>query len=211
MRVIECEQGSEQWELLRMTRPTASCFGNIITPKRGDLSATCVAYACELVAKQMGVYTEAPPSFWMEWGTEHEPSALAAYSQDTGSEVEQVGFVLPDSTDRYGGSPDGLVDNRTGILETKCPKPETLLRYHWDGGLPDMYRPQVQGLLLITGCEWCDFFAWHPEVAPFSLRVEADEKYQQKMSNALDEFCDKLDQMIEKMSKAGVHIIKWEE
>ena len=38
----------------------------------------------------------------------------------TGREVQEVGFILPDGTDSYGGSPDGLVGD-DGILEIKCP------------------------------------------------------------------------------------------
>jgi hypothetical protein len=209
MRIINCEQGSEQWEVMRMTRPTASNFGRIITPKKGQLSTSHRDYACELVAKQIGVFTEPPPSYWMEWGTEHEPQAVEVYCQRLGTEAEHVGFVLPDDTDDYGGSPDALVADRKGLLEVKCPKPETLIRYHWDGVLPETYIAQVQGLLLITGCEYADFFAWHPELQPFYLRVEPDEKFHDAMRDALSEFREALKELIAKVSKSGVNVIRW--
>lgn len=211
MRIIECEQGSEQWEVMRMTRPTASNFGRIITPKKMQLSASHRDYACELVAKQIGVFVDSPPSFWMDWGTEHEPQAVEAYCQRLNTEVERVGFVLPDDTDTYGGSPDAFVYDRAGVLEVKCPKPETLIRYHWDGVLPDDYIAQVQGLLLITGCAFCDFFAWHPELQPFYVRVEPDEKFHDKLRGVLDEFHQALEELKAKVSKSGVHVIKWGE
>lgn len=209
MRAIEIEQGSEKWDLLRMTRPTASQFGRVITPKTGALSASHRDYACELVARQVGVYTEPPPSFWMEWGTTNEPLAIESYTAQTGNEVERVGFVLPDYTDTFGGSPDGLVANRKGLIEVKCPKPETLIRYHWDGELPDTYKCQVQGLLLITGCEWADFYAWHPEIAPFHVRVEPDEKFQGKMLKALEKFTEALESLRDRVGKSGLQIIEW--
>lgn len=210
MRIIECKQGSEAWELMRMTRPTASNFGRIITPKKGQLSASHRDYACELVAKQVGVFVESPPSFWMQWGIDNEPHAVDAYCQRLKTDCERVGFVLPEDTDTYGGSPDALVFNREGLLEVKCPKPETLIRYHWDGKLPDDYIAQVQGLLLITGCDFCDFFAWHPELQPFYVRVESDEKFHDKLRGVLDEFGEALEELKAKVSKAGVHLINWD-
>ena len=209
MRIINCEQGSDQWDILRMIRPTASQFGRVVTPKKGQLSASHRDYACELVAKQIGCFTEPPPSYWMEWGTEHEPAAIEHYQQKMQKEVERVGFVIPDDTDAYGGSPDGLIDGRKGLLETKCPKPETLIRYHWDGILPDDYIAQMQGLLLITGCDYCDFFAWHPELQPFCVRVEPDEKFQAALSVALEQFTVSLAELTAKVSSAGIHVIRW--
>lgn len=183
MRIVKCEQQSEAWEKLRR-RPTASDFHRFVTPARGDYSAQATAYAAEIVAKKLGVYTEPPPTFWMEWGTENEPNAKHCYELQTGLEIREVGFVLPDNTDAYGGSPDGLV-GENGLIEIKCPAPETLISYHAAGEMPVQYRPQVQGLLLITGMEWCDFYAWHPELTPFLQRIEPDEDYQAKIAECL--------------------------
>lgn len=183
MRIIDCEQQTEAWERWR-NRPTASEFDKFVTPARGDYSAQATAYAAKIVAKRLGVYTEPPPSFWMEWGTEHEPNAKHAYELATGCQIRNVGFVLPDNTDAYGCSPDGLVGD-DGVIEIKCPAPETLISYHASGELPVSYRPQVQGVLLVTGRKWCDFYAWHPELSPFCVRVEPDEAYQAKMAKAL--------------------------
>lgn len=183
MRIIDCIQGSEEWHSWR-ARPTASEFGSFVTPARGDYSTQATAYAAKIVAKRLGVYVEPPPSFWMEWGMEHEPNAKAAYTTATGNEITDVGFVLPDGTDAYGGSPDGLV-GADGLIECKCPAPETLIRYHADGELPAQYKPQVQGLLLITGRAWCDFFVFHPQLTPWMVRVEADVDYQSKIAEGL--------------------------
>ena len=182
MRIIDCRQQSEEWERWR-NRPTASEFSSFITPVHGDYSKQATAYAAKILAKRLGVYVEPPPSFWMEWGLEHEPQARAAYTAETGNAVREVGFILPDKTDAYGGSPDGLVGEE-GLIEIKCPAPETLIAYHATG-FPLQYRPQVQGLLLISGRAWCDFWVWHPAIKPFLLRVEADLDYQAKIAEGL--------------------------
>ena len=193
MRIINCRQQSEEWEQWR-NRPTASEFSSFITPARGDYSAQSTAYAAKIVAKRLGVYTEAPPSFWMEWGTEHEVNAKVAYTKASGQEIEDVGFVLPDHTDAFGGSPDGLVED-DGLIEIKCPAPETLISYHASGGIPAQYKPQVQGLLLITGRAWCDFFVFHPLLTPFIHRVYPDPKYHGKILECLSRLLEEIDRI----------------
>lgn len=199
MRIIDVVQGSEEWDRWR-NRPTASEFGKFCTPARGDYSAQATAYAAKIVAKQLGVYTEPPPTFWMEWGTEHEPNARHAYTLQTGRAVREVGFIIPDGTDAYGGSPDGLVGDDGG-LEIKCPAPETLIAYHADGVFPVQYKPQIQGLLLISERKWWDFYAFHPELTPFLLRVLPDEKYQEKQAKGLLQLLGEIEQLKGKVQR----------
>ena len=131
---------------------------------------------------------------------ENEENAIASYERRERISVERVGFILPSGTDNYGGSPDGLVGG-DGLLETKCPKPETVIRYHADGGMPVEHRPQVQGLLLISGRKWCDFYAWHPQLEPYIWREPADLDYQAKLLVALDEFIVIFREISERVSK----------
>lgn len=198
MRIVNVIQGSEEWEQLRCGVPTASNFDKIVTPAKGQLSKSSTSYAIELLANELGVSVPAPPSFWMEWGTETEPYAVAAYELLKGVKTETVGFVWPDDHERYGCSPDRLIGD-DGLLEVKCPKPETVIEYHVNGVFPNEYKAQVQGQLFITGREWCDFFAYHPKLAPFLIRVERDEKFIASIAVALDEFCDSLAALREKL------------
>ena len=204
MRIIECRQQTEAWEQWR-NRPTASDFGSFITLAKGEYSAGATAYAAKIVAKRLGVYTEPPPTFWMEWGTEHEPNAKHAYTLQTGREIQDVGFILPDHTDAYGGSPDGLVGD-DGLLEIKCPAPETLIAYHANGEMPPQYKPQVQGLLLISGRAWCDFYVFHPELTPFFQRIDPDTNYQAKIAEALLALLEEIER-IESKVKAMRHTL----
>jgi predicted phage-related endonuclease len=201
MRTVDVLQGSDEWDELRRGVPTASNFGKIITAVKAQLSTSWQTYAVELLAAELKVVVPPPPSFWMEWGTENEPYAVAAYELMTGRKTEQVGFVWPDDHKRYGCSPDRLVGD-DGLLECKCPMPETVLKYHLTG-FPNDYKPQVQGQLLVTGREWCDFLAYHPELKPFLVRVERDEKYIANLTVALDEFCENLEELRSKL--AGVN------
>ena len=190
MRIVCDRQQTEEWDRWR-ARPTASEFGSFITPVKGDYSKQATAYACKIIAKRLGVYTEPPPSYWMEYGLEMEPNAKLAYELLTKHTIQDVGFVLPDHTDAYGGSPDGLIGDE-GIIEVKCPKPETLIEYHAAQRLPVQYQPQVQGLLLITGRRYCDFMAFHPELSPYICRVSCDWDYQAKIADGLLRLLDEI-------------------
>jgi hypothetical protein len=191
VRIVDVIQGSEEWERIRRDVPTASCFDKIITPAKGLLSKSWKPYALQIIANQLVTVVPPLPTVWMERGIELEPYAIAAYEAVTGRKTTKVGFVWPDGHERYGCSPDGLIGD-DGLIQAKCPKAEKVLEYHDDGTLPVEHKPQVMGELLVTGREWTDFVAYHPELAPFILRVERDEQYILALSEALDEFCDKL-------------------
>jgi hypothetical protein len=205
MRIVNCQQQTEEWERWR-NRPTASEFDKFITPTRGDYSKQATDYAAKIVAKRLGVYVEDSPNFWMDWGTEMEPNAKHAYTLQTGLEVTDVGFILPDGTDAYGGSPDGLVGD-DGLIEIKCPKPETLISYHASGELPVKYKPQVQGLLFISGRKWCDFYAFHPELTPFLLRVLPDYEYHAKIADCLLELLREIKRIEESVKRERHSIV----
>ena len=205
MRVIECLQGSEEWERWR-NRPTASEFDQFCTPARGDYSKQATAYACKIVAKRLGVYTEPPPSFWMQWGTDNEPNARYTYQEHVGVEVKEVGFCLPDDTDAYGGSPDGLV-GADGILETKCLAPENVIAMHAAGKIPNQYTPQIQGLLMITDRAWCDFCVYHPQLTCFVKRVFPDEAYQTKIAENLLRLLDEIERIESRVERVDHHLV----
>jgi putative phage-type endonuclease len=183
MRIVCSRQQTEEWDCWR-NRPTASEFAKFITPVTGKYSSQARGYAAKIVAKRLGVYTEPPPTFWMDWGDEQEPNAKHAYTAQTGRKIVDVGFVLPDHTDAFGCSPDGLVGD-DGLIEIKCPAPETLISYHATSELPDQYRPQIQGQLLVTDRKWCDFFVFHPQLTPYLIRIDADHPYQGKIAECL--------------------------
>jgi len=208
VRIIDVAQGSEEWDGWR-NRPTASEFGKFCTPAKGDWSQKQgVTYAAKIVSKRLGVYVEPPPSFDMDRGTDLEDSAKLAYEKAGGCKIVNVGFVLPDHTDAYGGSPDGLVGD-DGLIEIKVPRAETLIAYHaaGDGELPLQYKPQVQALLMITGRAWCDFYVWHPELTPFLIRVLPDEKYQTKQAQCLLRLLGEIERIEAKVSKMQHEIV----
>lgn len=192
MRVIECEQLSLAWFEGRRGIPTASNFGRILTPKTMRLAAAADEYIAELIGEQLSSLPllDRPMSAAMQHGVECEPEARDYYCLTRGVEVRRVGLCLTDDG-RFGCSPDGLVDvsgtDTQGGLELKCPQGKTQVGYLLAGTLPDEYRAQVHGSLIVTGRAWWDFLSYSPGLPPLLLRVTADE-YTAKLRAALDEF-----------------------
>ena len=205
---IDCEQGGGAWLDLRKGRPTASRFDCIITKKgKRTANAARTNYIRELVVERItGRVYEHYVSKPMEFGTLMEPQARAHYTDATGREVEQVGFILHDS-EAYGCSPDGLVGD-DGMVEIKVPTTATYLgQIIAEAATEKAYVQQVQAQMWICERAWCDLCIYadeHQEVtatgiknrSPNSpvfpsriIRVEADLKYHDALDIELHAFC----------------------
>lgn len=192
MRHIDCVQYSPEWWQARRGVPTASQFDRIITPKTCRPSLQAEGYIHELIADRLRfdppVMTERPMNAAMRHGVDCEPDARNYYAMEHDRDVRLCGLCLTDDG-RFGASPDGLVGD-DGIIEIKCPEPKTHVGYLLSGELPDAYRAQVHGQLLVTGREWCDFLSYCPGFDPFLIRVTPDE-FTERLAAALEEFWDR--------------------
>ena len=199
MRLIECEQGSDEWISARLGIPSASMFGKIITTQ-GKWSTQADAYINQLVAEKLtGEQTYVYQNEHMARGTELEPEARAMYEFIKEVEVNEVGFCLHDTLDA-GCSPDGLIAEDGG-LEIKCPAPATHVEYLKAGVLPSKYKQQVMGCLWITGREWWDFVSYHPTMKTLIVRVERDEEYITALEECVTKAVDLINEGVEKCFK----------
>lgn len=187
MKVIQCEQYSDEWWEARRGIPTASSFDRIITPS-GKLSAQADDYINELIGERVCLtpkfFTDRPQSRAMANGTDCEPQARSWYELEH-ADVQRVGFIMTDDG-RFGCSPDGLV-GANGLLELKCPMLKTQVKYLRAGGLPPEYKPQVHGQLVVTGREWVDFVSYAPGLEKLLVRVTPDA-YTREVKVALEVF-----------------------
>jgi len=196
MRLIDCEQGSDEWIAARLGVPSASMFGKIITTQ-GKWSTQADAYINQLVAEKLtGEQTYVYQNEHMVRGTELEPEARAMYEFIKEVEVNEVGFCLHDTLNA-GCSPDGLIAEDGG-LEIKCPAPATHVEYLKAGVLPSKYKQQVMGCLWITGREWWDFVSYHPTMKTLIVRVERDEEYITVLEECVTKAVDLINESVEK-------------
>ena len=200
MKILDFEQGSDEWFNARLGIPTASRFKDIITPAKGDKSKSYKPYMYELIAEKLiKGKQESFKSEWMERGNEIEPLARASYEFMHDTKVLEVGMMINEEG-TIGASPDGLIGDIGGI-EIKSPKPSTIVKYILDDRLPLEYKPQVMGNLWISGREWWDFLAFHPDMDFYEIRVYRDEEYIKKMAKHINDFVDEMQNSFEKIKK----------
>jgi hypothetical protein len=178
-------------------KPSASCFSRLIT-NSGKPSSSADGYINELIAERLTGRSK--PFFttpWMERGSELEPDAREAYEFISGNDTLEVGFIA-DPTFSYGCSPDALIGSEGG-LEIKCPAPDTHVGYMRDNQAGvNKYWQQIQGCMWVTGRQWWDFFAYHPEMPHVLVRVERDDEYIAKLAEEVTKAVNVIKTEVEK-------------
>lgn len=188
------DQGSEEWEKLRIGRFTSSEFYRIMEcgkremtpaelaarPKKGPGSATKfvpdpskmskggLTYIRQKVWETLtGKAKSSSYAYPLVYGKETEPEAVEHFESVTGLITQSVGFQP--WTDHAGGSPDRLIGEKEG-LEIKCPWSDEQIDYliltdHWDlKNNYPQYYWQVVSLLLFTGRERWHFCTYDPRM-----------------------------------------------
>jgi hypothetical protein len=88
-----------------------------------------------------------------------------------------------------------------GVAEIKCPQISKHIEFVlMEGKINPEYIPQVQGHLLVTGCEWVDWFSYHPDLPHALVRTYRDEKFIGLLKEQLFEFNNKIE--------AGMQILR---
>jgi hypothetical protein len=191
--VLDVEQGSDDWYQARMGIVTGTGYGNILTPGTMKPSASAVPYMAKLLAEYItGEQQEKFSTADTERGQEMEPVACRMYEAITGNAIEHVGMVYRDEAQDRACSPDGLVIGRTKGLEIKCPQLKTHIGYVLKNVLPNDYRLQVHGCMYVCDVDSWDFMSFHPNFRPLLLTVDRDQKIDNAIHVAVDEFCSKL-------------------
>jgi hypothetical protein len=175
--------------------PTASEFGQLLTPKTLKPSASIDGFVCRKLAERwLGHPLQ---QFWspgaMDQGTVKQDRAREWYSARFDVDVDTPGFVVNDYG-TAGCSPDGMlgmqVPDACG-LEIKCPEPDTHVGWLLAGGLPAEHRLQVQGSMWICGCDQWVFLSYHEQLPEFLVTVERDQDVIDAIEEAVGIFWQK--------------------
>jgi putative phage-type endonuclease len=200
-------QRTEEWHMARCGKFTGSRFVDVMArnKKTGEPLKAYHDLIMDVVVERMtGQPNEGPTGYALQWGTDVEPSAREAYELETGNSVYESGFIQHPTYPFAGCSPDGLIDPDGG-LEMKCPKNSRVHLERFQDGLPDEYKPQVQGCMWVTGRAWWDFVSFDPRMPPshqlLVIRIVRDDAYIKALELAVTEAEKKVLEIINQLER----------
>jgi putative phage-type endonuclease len=203
--VNEIVQGSPEWVAIRLGKVTASRVADVVARTKSGWGASRANYMAELIAERLtGVAAEAYTNGAMQWGTEKEPDARAAYQFLKNIAVEEVGFVPHPTIAMSGCSPDGLV-GEDGLVELKCPQTATHIETLLGQKVPEKYITQMQYQMACSGRQWCDYCSYDPRLPEpmrlFVKRIPRDDKRIAELESDVIEFLVELDNKLGTLTK----------
>lgn len=199
------EQRSTEWFAIRLGKVTASRVADVIAKTKTGYSTSRENYMAQLVCERMtNTQAESYNNAAMQWGTDQEPLARAAYEAAKNVLVDEIGFVVHDTIINAGASPDGLVGD-DGLIEIKCPNTATHIDTVLSGKVPSKYITQMQWQMACTQRKWCDFVSFDPRMPEglqlFIQRVDFDAEYVKMLEAEITGFLAELETKIEKLNE----------
>ena len=204
------EQGSPEWFAQRLGKVTASRVADVIAKTKTGYSTSRDNYMAQLVCERMtNTVAESYSNSAMQWGTETEPLARAAYEAYADVLVDEVAMITHPTIEAAGASPDGLVGD-VGQLEIKCPNTATHIDTLLNNQVPTKYFTQMQWQMACTRRAWCDFVSFDPRLPNglqlFVKRVEYDTEYAEMLASEVFDFLQELDAKIFKLNERLNHV-----
>ena len=207
------QQGTTEWLQARAGKVTASRVADVAARTKTGWGASRANYMAELISERLtGVPASSFTNAAMQWGTDTEPQARAAYARYMQLTVEEVGFIDHPLIAMSGASPDGLIVDHPGLVEIKCPNTATHIDTLLLKSVPGKYLTQIYWQMACTGRQWCDFVSYDPRLPEnmqlFVTRVERDSAEIARLEEIVEEFLSEVDAKI--MALQEIYEIKKE-
>ncbi|CAB4240832.1 phage_rel_nuc, putative phage-type endonuclease [uncultured Caudovirales phage] len=201
----EIIQGTTDWFAIRLGKVTASRVADVIAKTKTGYSTSRENYMAQLVVERLTqTKAESYTNAAMQWGTDQEPFARAAYEAAQGVMVEEVGFVPHPMIEWAGASPDGLVGD-DGLVEIKCPNTATMIEALLTGKVPTKYFTQMQFQMACTGTKFCDYVVFDPRMPAkaqlFVTRVNRDDAYIAEIEAEIFKFLAEVESQVQQLNQ----------
>jgi len=195
-------QGTTEWFAARCGKVTASRVADIIAKTKTGYSTSRDNYMAQLVCERMtGKPAESYSNSAMQWGTDTETFARAAYEAKVDILVTEVGFITHPWITMSGASPDGLAGD--GLVEIKCPNTATHIQTLLDQKVQEKYITQMMWQMACTERLWCDFVSFDPRMPAkhqlFIKRINFDKQLVDSLENSVIQFLGDVDLKIQQL------------
>ena len=192
LEIFDCQQNTPEWDEARRGIPTASVFKDVLAKGEGKTRKKLLyTLAGQALATEQ-------PEAWSNSHTERghamEDAACSLYALLHNADPQTVGFMR---RGRIGASPDRLI-GEDGLLEIKSRLPHLQIELLEANRVPPEHKAQIQGQLMVSGRQWCDFASYWPGLPIFVERVYRDEAYIENLTTELERFIEELDYLIAK-------------
>lgn len=199
------KQGTPEWFAQRLGKVTASRVADVIAKTKTGYSTSRENYMVELALERItGTRQESFTNGAMQWGTDTEPMARAAYEAHSGNLVVEIGMVVHPMIDMAGASPDGLVGS-LGLLEIKCPNSATHIQTLRSRKPAGKYITQMAWQMACTDRAWCDFVSFDPRMPEglqlFVTRIERDDKLIAELEGEVTKFLQETDTLVRELEQ----------
>ena len=196
------EQRTEEWFAARCGKVTASRVADIIAKTKAGASASRENYLAQIVCERLtGKPAESYSNSAMQWGTDTEPFARAAYEARMDLLVTEVGFIDHPWIAMSGASPDGLANE--GMVEIKCPNTATHIETLLTKTVPAKYITQMMWQMCCADRPWCDFVSFDPRLPEkhqlFIKRINYDPEILDLLENSVIQFLGDVDLKIQQL------------
>lgn len=193
-------QGSPEWFAERLGRVGASRVADIVARTKSGYSTSRENYAVELALERLtGRRAESYQNAAMQWGTETEPMARAAYEATTGVIVTECGSIPHPRIEMAGASPDGLIGD-DGLLEIKCPNSATHINTLRSRKPEGKYITQMQWQMACTARSWVDFVSYDPRMPEglelFVTQIDRDAAMIEDLEREVIKFLAEVDALV---------------
>ena len=199
------EQRTDEWFAQRLGKVTASRVADVMAKTKTGYSASRENYMAQLVVERLTqTKAESFTNAAMQWGTDQEPFARAAYEAAQGVMVEEVGFMSHPNIEMAGASPDGLVGD-DGMVEIKCPNTAGMIEALLTQKVPAKYFAQMQMQIACAGRQWCDYVVFDPRMPVkaqlFVKRVPRDDVFIKEMETEIVKFLSEVDAQVQQLNQ----------
>lgn len=195
MKIINCEQRSDEWYACRQLKLSASKSSVIIANGKG-----LETYCKELVTEFLSDNNEEHYiNEQMQRGIELEPVARELANELFNVKYEEIGFCELDN--RCGASPDGVIYNNGKIeklIEIKCPNNNRFVEQILSDKPFIEYIYQMQMQMLVTGATECLYFAYNQNIKPyyFAKVIKPDKDIQDKLKIGIKRGAELIDKYL---------------